>query len=71
MTMEFKVQGEIQITMYDYTKKLIDSLPDYMKEIKYTSAPEYLFQTDGEEVTAKLLTERSDISARFQYKYSG
>ena len=28
--MDFRVQGELQITMYNYIKKLIDSLPEDM-----------------------------------------
>ena len=30
MPMDFRVPGEVQITMYDYIKKLIDWLPEDM-----------------------------------------
>ena len=58
--MDFKVQGEAQITMYDYIKKLIKSLLDDMRGSKQTSAPEYLFCINDEE-TIKLSTELSDL----------
>ena len=51
MTMNFRVQGEVQIIMYDYIKKLIDSLPEDMIGVKHTAAPEYLFWTDEESST--------------------
>ena len=58
MTMDFRVHGEVQIVMYDYIKKLIDSLPDDVKGSKHAVAPKYLFWTDNEEAT-KLSTELS------------
>ena len=46
--------------MYDYIKKLIDSLLEGMKWSKYTAAPEYyLFRTDDEDAM-KLSKEISD-----------
>ena len=44
MTIDFRVHGEVQITMYDYIKKLmINSLPEDMLGSKHTTVPEYLF----------------------------
>ena len=43
MTMDFRTQGEVLIMMYDYIKKLINSLPeDMVKGSKYTTVQEYL-----------------------------
>ena len=47
--------------MHDYTKKLIGSLLDDMKESKHTAAPEYLFWTDDGEEATKLLAELSNL----------
>ena len=41
MTTDFRVPGEVQITMYDYIKKLIESLLE---------EPEHLFRTDMEAI---------------------
>ena len=60
MTVDFRVQEEVQLMMYDYINKLIDSLPDDMKESKHTAALEYIFCIDSEE-EIKLLPERSDL----------
>ena len=46
MTTDFRTQGEVQITMYDNIKKLINLLPEDMKGSKHTAAQEHLFQTD-------------------------
>ena len=48
--MDFRVPGEVQITMYDYIKKLIASLPGDMIGSKHTAAPEHLFRTDEEAI---------------------
>ena len=50
MTMDFRVPGEVQKTMYDYIKKLIDSLSECMIGSKHTVAPEHLFRTDVEAI---------------------
>ena len=50
MTMDFRVPGEVQITIYDYIKKLIDSLPEDMIDNKHTAVPEHLFRTDEEAI---------------------
>ena len=60
MILEFRVKGEVQITMYDYIKKLIDSLSEDMISAKHTAAPEYLFPTDDEDAI-KLSKEMSDL----------
>ena len=59
MTMDFRVPGEIQITMYDYIKKLIDSFPEDMIGSKHTAAPEHLFRTDEEAI--KLLKDTEEL----------
>ena len=46
--MDFRVQGKVQIAMYDYIKKLIDSLPEDMIGSKHTAAPEHFFRIDEE-----------------------
>ena len=51
MIMDFRTQREVQITMYDCIRKLINSLPEDMKGSKQTAAPEYLFRTDDEQAT--------------------
>ena len=48
--------------MYDYIKKLIDSLlvQEDMKEFKHTTPPGYLFWSDDDNAI-KLSTEMSDL----------
>mmetsp|Transcript_11918 Transcript_11918/g.11632 ORF Transcript_11918/g.11632 Transcript_11918/m.11632 type:complete len:104 (-) Transcript_11918:1071-1382(-) len=43
-------KGEVNFLMYDYVAKLIESLPVDMIRTKKTTAPEYLFKTDGDNV---------------------
>ena len=53
MTMDFSQSGDVEISMYDYVKKLINKLPPDMIGKKSTAAPEYLFRTD--DANSKLL----------------
>ena len=69
MAMDIRVQGEVQITMYDYIKKVIDSLPEDMIGNKHTAAPEYLFRTDEEATKLSKNTEKK--STRSQHRYYG
>ena len=58
--MDFRVQCEVQISMYDqYIKKLIDSLPEDSIGSKHTAAPEYLFLTN--ENTTKLSKDMEEL----------
>ena len=59
MTMDFRVQDKVQITIYDYIKKLVDSLPEDMIRSKHTAAPEYLYRTD--EKAIKLSKDTEDL----------
>ena len=55
MSLDFSHPGEVEMTVFDHIKKLIDKLPDDMIGEKWTAAPECLFRADGSE--AKLLDE--------------
>ena len=48
------------MSMYDYIKKLINSLTENMMESKHSAAPEHLFQTDDGQAI-KLSKEMSDL----------
>ena len=60
ITTDLRVQGEVQITMHGYIKKLVKSLPDDMKVNNHMAAPKYLLWSYDEEAS-KLLTELSDL----------
>ena len=57
MILDFITEGKVQINMYDYIKKLIDSLPEDTKEFNHTAALVYRFQTDDENTIILLLTK--------------
>ena len=47
ITLDFRWEGEVALSMYDYLKKMHDSLPDSMKSTyRNTPAPEDLFKVD-------------------------
>ena len=61
LILDFQAEGEVQITMDDYIKKLIDSLPlEDTKGCKHTFTPKHLFETNDEEVI-ELLKEMRDL----------
>ena len=60
MTINFRVQGEVNITIYDYINKLINSLLEGIERNNHTVALEYLFQTDNKQPT-KLSAEKYDF----------
>ena len=48
MTVDFRVKYEVKFSQYDRIKNLFKSLPDRMKGMKNTAAPEYMFKTTDE-----------------------
>jgi hypothetical protein len=57
MTIDFRVKGEVRITMYDYIQKMLNDLPEDMIGERRTAAPEHLFRTAGEDDKVAMLDD--------------